>query len=151
MSALVPIVILTIGLDLAARVLVVFLFAVAVIAVNTRAGLRTLDPDWIEMARSFGASERQLWRTIVLPGAVPGIVSGLRLGLGRAFTGMVAVELLLVAVGVGRLILQFQGVFDGGAVYAITGLLVLEAVLLLQGLQWLERRLAPWGYGVTTE
>ena len=103
------------------------------------------------MARSFGASERQLWRTVVLPGALPAVVTGLRLGLGRAFTGMIAVELLLVAVGVGRLILDFQGVFDAGAVYAIVLLLVAEAVLLLRGLTWLERRLTPWAYGVATE
>jgi ABC-type nitrate/sulfonate/bicarbonate transport system permease component len=57
---------------------------------------------------------------------------------------MVSVELLLVAVGVGRLIIGFQGLFDGGAVYALALLLVAEAVLLLQGLRWLEGRIAPW-------
>jgi ABC-type nitrate/sulfonate/bicarbonate transport system permease component len=151
MSALIPIIIMTIGLGLFARALVVLLFAVVVIAVNTRAGLRTLDPAWLEMARSFGASERQLWRSVLLPGALPALVTGLRLGLGRAFTGMVAVELLLVAAGVGRLLLEFQGVFNAGAVYALVLLLVVEAVLLLRGLSWLERRLTPWAYGAVTE
>jgi NitT/TauT family transport system permease protein len=151
MSALIPVIIMAIGLDLFARALVVLLFAVVVIAVNTRAGLRTLDPAWLEMARSFGASERQIWRAVLLPGALPAVVTGLRLGLGRAFTGMVAVELLLVAAGVGRLLLDFQGAFDASAVYALVLLLVVEAVLLLRGLSWLERHLTPWAYGAATE
>jgi NitT/TauT family transport system permease protein len=150
MAALIPVVILAFGLGLLARTLVVILFSIGLIAVSTRAGLRTLDPAWLEMARSFGASERQLWRAVVLPGAVPAIVTGLRLGLARAFTGMVAVELLLVAVGVGRLILAFQGAFDGGAVYALVLLLVGEAVVLLRALRWIERQVAPWAAEVIT-
>ena len=151
MSALIPVVIITLGLDLLARALVVLLFAVVIIAVSTRAGLRTLDPTWIEMVRSFGATERQLWRTVVVPGALPAIMTGLRLGLARAFTGMVAVELMLVAVGVGRLILDFQGAFDAGAVYATIMILVAESVVLLHVLRWLERRLTPWADQVAVE
>jgi NitT/TauT family transport system permease protein len=151
MSALIPIVILALGLKLPARAVVVVLFAVAVVAVNTRTGVRTLQSSWLEMARSFGASERQLWWTIVLPGALPAIMTGLRLGLGRAFTGMIAVELLLVAVGIGRLILEFQGLFDSGAVYSVILFLVVEAVLLLRLLRYAERRLAPWAGLVATE
>jgi NitT/TauT family transport system permease protein len=151
MSALIPVIIMAIGLDLFARMLVVLLFSVVVIAVNVRTGLRTLDPAWLEMARSFGANERQIWRTVLVPGALPAVVTGLRLGLGRAFTGMVAVELLLVAAGVGRLLLEFQGRFDAGAVYALVLLLVVEAVLLLRGLSWVEGRLTPWAYGAATE
>jgi NitT/TauT family transport system permease protein len=151
MSALIPVIIMAVGLDLPARALVVLLFAVVVIAVSTRAGLRTLDPGWVDMVRSFGASERDLWRTVLLPGALPAIMTGLRLGLARAFAGMVAVELLLVAIGVGRLIVNFQGAFDGAAVYATVMVLVVEAVTLLQGLKWLERRLAPWADRIAIE
>jgi NitT/TauT family transport system permease protein len=151
MSALVPVVILSLGLGLVARTAVVVLFAVTVVAVNTRSGVRTLQDGWLEMARSFGASERQLWRTIVLPGALPGIVTGLRLGLGRAFTGMIAVELLLVAVGVGRLIVEFQGNFESGSVYAVVLFLVAEAVVLLRILRRVEQQFAPWAGLVATE
>jgi NitT/TauT family transport system permease protein len=78
-------------------------------------------------------------------------MTGLRLGLGRAFTGMIAVELLLVAVGIGRLILEFQGLFESGAVYAVILFLVVEAVVLLRLLRSFERRLAPWTGLVATE
>jgi NitT/TauT family transport system permease protein len=145
-AALIPVVIMAFGLDLFARSLVVYLFAVALIAVNTRAGLRALDPSWLDMARSFGASERRMWTAIVLPGALPGLVTGLRLGVERAFTGMVSVELLLVAVGLGRLILEFQGAIRGDVVYALVLILVAEAVLLMRALTWVERRFAAWAH-----
>ncbi len=151
MSALIPIVILAIGLGLPARALVVFLFAVVVIVVNTRTGLKTLEPSWIEMARSFGAREHQLWRTVLIPGALPSVFTGYYLGLGRALTGMIAVELLLIAVGIGRLILDFQGLFEAGSTYATIMFVVLEAVILLNSLKWLEHRIAPWAGQVTVE
>lgn len=150
-SALIPIIILAIGLGLQARALVVFLFAFVVIVVNTRTGLRTLDPAWIEMARSFGADERALWRKILIPGALPSLMTGYYLGLGRALTGMIAVELLLIAVGVGRLILDYQAMFESGFVYATIMFVVLEAVILLNLMKWLERRLAPWAGLATLE
>lgn len=151
MSALIPIIILAIGLGLPARALVVFLFAFVVIVVNTRTGLRTVDPAWIEMARSFGADERTLWRKILIPGSLPSLMTGFYLGLGRALTGMIAVELLLIAVGIGRLILDYQGMFEAGFVYATIMFVVLEAVILLNFMKWLERRLAPWAGLATLE
>jgi ABC-type nitrate/sulfonate/bicarbonate transport system permease component len=144
MSALIPIIILATGITLLSRVLVVFSFAFVVIVVNTRAGLRTIDASWVEMARTFGASERQLWQKIFLRGALPALVTGLRLGLTRAVSGMVTVELLLIALGVGRLILDFQGGFDSANLYATILVVVLEAVLLMQAARWLERRVMRW-------
>jgi NitT/TauT family transport system permease protein len=144
MSALIPIIIMATGLGLVSRVLVIFSFAFVVITVNTRAGLRTLDPNWIEMGRSFGATERQLWLKISLRGALPAILTGLRLGLARAVTGMLTVELLLLALGLGRLILDFEGTFESASLYATVLVIVAEAVLLMQVLKQLERRAAPW-------
>ena len=143
-AALIPIVIMAVGLGLPSRVLITFAFAVVVITVNVRAGLRLLEPSWIEMARSFSASERQLWSKVYLPGALPAVLTGLRLGAARAITGMVTVELLLVAVGIGGLILDFQGTFDSAGLYATILVVIAEAVLVLQVLRVLEQRLVPW-------
>lgn len=151
MSALIPIMIMMTGLGILTRVLIVFSFAVVVITVNTRAGLKTLDPNWIEMARSFGASEWLLWRKILLRGALPAIMTGLRLGMARAITGMVFVELLLLALGLGRLILDFQGNFESADLYATVFVIVAEAVILMQVLKWLEQRVAPWAEQVVVE
>lgn len=144
MSALIPIMIMVTGLGIVTRVLIVFSFAFVVVAVNTRAGMRTLDPAWVDMARSFGASEWRLWRSVLLPGTLPAVLSGLRLGMARSITGMIFVELLLLALGIGRLILDFQGNFDSANLYATVFVVVLEAVLLMQLLRWIEQRAAPW-------
>jgi ABC-type nitrate/sulfonate/bicarbonate transport system permease component len=151
MSALIPIIIMATGLGMVSRVLIVFSFAFVVITVNTRAGLRTLDPSWIEMARSFGATEAQMWRKILLRGALPAILTGLRLGLARSVSGMLMVELVLLALGIGRLILDFQGTFESAQLYATVLVIVAEAVLLMQGCKWLERRAAPWSRQVAVE
>lgn len=151
MSALIPIMIMATGLGILTRVLIVFSFVVVVITVNTRAGLRTVDPTWIEMARSFSASEWQLWRKILLRGALPAILTGLRIGLARAVSGMLLVELLLLALGVGRLILDFQGTFESASLYATVLVIVAEAVGLIQLAKWLEHRLTPWTGQVAIE
>jgi NitT/TauT family transport system permease protein len=142
MPAVIPLLVMATGLGLQTRLLVVFLFAVAIIAVHAAAGARGVDPEIVEMARAFGAGRVQLCRRVILPGALPAVLVGLRLGLSRGISGMVAVELLLVAVGVGRLIQRFQGDFDAPAVYAVVLVIVAEAVLLTGALRRVERRLA---------
>jgi ABC-type nitrate/sulfonate/bicarbonate transport system permease component len=144
MSALIPIIIMATGLGILSRVLIVASFAFVVIVVNARAGLRTMDASWIEMARTFGASEFQLWRKILLHGALPAVLTGLRLGLIRAVSGMITVELLLIALGIGRLMLDFQGRFDSANLYATILVIVLEAVFLAQTFKWFEHRATPW-------
>jgi ABC-type nitrate/sulfonate/bicarbonate transport system permease component len=144
MAALIPILLMSLGIGLASRVFLVVVFAIPVIIVNSRAGVRQVDPALIEMARSFGASETEIWRRILLPGALPAVMTGIRLALGRAITGMVIVELLMVSVGIGNLILKFRGFFESGPLYATVILVVGEALILVNAVRWLERRVAPW-------
>jgi NitT/TauT family transport system permease protein len=144
MSAVIPIVIMAAGLGLVSRTIIVFSFAFVTIAVNTRAGVRMVEPDWLEMTRAFGATERQLWLKILLPGALPAILTGLRLGLNRSISGMVTMELLLIAVGVGHLMLDFQGYFEAANLYATVIVVIAEAVILTQLCQMLEQRFTPW-------
>jgi NitT/TauT family transport system permease protein len=99
------------------------------------------------MATSFGAGEREIWRKILLPGSLPAIMTGVRLGLGRGVTGMVIIELLMVAVGIGGLILKFQGQFASDLLYALVILVILEALLLVSAVRFLERKIAPWASG----
>jgi ABC-type nitrate/sulfonate/bicarbonate transport system permease component len=141
MAALIPLIISASGIGLFSRVLVVFVFVFPIVVVNTRAGLRSIDPDWIEMARSFGASEAALWRRVLLPGAAPGVMAGIRLGAGRALSGMIVIELLLVAVGLGKLILEGLGRFRPEISYAAILIVVLEAIVLMGMLRRVENRL----------
>jgi NitT/TauT family transport system permease protein len=126
----------------------VVVFAIPVVIVNSRAGIRSVDRALIEMATSYGAGERQIWREILLPGALPAIMTGVRLGLGRAVTGMVIIELLLVAVGIGSLILSFRGMFMPDMLYGVVVLVVIEALILVSVVRVVERRVAPWSRDV---
>jgi NitT/TauT family transport system permease protein len=150
-APLIPIAITALGLGLAARVAIVFLFTFIFITVNTRAGVRNVDHGLIEMAKSFGANERQIWRRIVIPGAVPAIFAGLRIGLGRAVAGMVIVELLLVASGLGRLLLEFAGRLQADFVFATVLVVIIEALLLLNLMSFAEKRVAPWAHDISVE
>jgi NitT/TauT family transport system permease protein len=148
MAALIPILIMSLGIGLVSRVVLVVVFAIPVVILNSRAGIRSVDPSLIEMSTSYGASERQIWREILLPGALPAIMTGVRLGLGRAITGMVIVELLMVAVGVGSLILFYRGMLEPALLYGVVVLIVLEALILVSIVRLVERRVAPWARDV---
>lgn len=140
----IPLLIMWTGVGLTSRVILVVLMSVAYLVVNTRAGVREVDPQLIEMARSYQASEFKLWTRILVPGALPQIMTGLRLTLGRAIDGMVVVELIMVAVGVGRLILVNQAVFEPERLYAVVVYVLIEAVILSYLARWVERRVTPW-------
>jgi ABC-type nitrate/sulfonate/bicarbonate transport system permease component len=148
MAALIPILVMSLGIGFASRVVLVVVFAIPVVIVNARAGIRSVDASLIEMAASYGAGERQIWREVLLPGALPAIMTGVRLGLGRAVTGMVIIELLMVAVGVGGLILMYRGMFQPDLLYGVVVLIVLEALLLVSIVRLIERWVAPWSRDV---
>jgi NitT/TauT family transport system permease protein len=147
MAAVIPLLVMSLGVRdgaLPSRVILIVLFAVVMIVVNSRAGIRQVDPALIEMARCFGAGEVAIWRRILLPGSVPAIMTGIRLGLGRAITGMVVIELLLIAVGLGNLIQKYDARLDGAKLYALIIIVVFEALILIQVVRWVERKVAPW-------
>jgi ABC-type nitrate/sulfonate/bicarbonate transport system permease component len=140
-SALIPLVFIVAGLGLASRAALVCLFSLPVVVECARDGVRQVDPRLRDMAAAFGATSRQQWRKVLLPGAVPGIMTGARLGLARAVEGMIVVEILLVAVGIGGLLLDFQGRFEAGHVYAVVLVVMAEAVVLTGLGRAIERRL----------
>src|SRR5712691_7534244 len=110
--AFIPFIILWFGLGTNAKVVVVWFQAVMPILINTYAGVQNTDPDLLEAARSFGARRGQLFRFIMLPAALPYIVTGLRLGGAAAMVGTVIAELYTALSGLGYLIAQFGGTFQ---------------------------------------
>lgn len=143
-AMIIPIIIMALGFGVGGRSLIIFIFVLPMIVVNCRTGVRTTPPELAEMGRVFGATERQLWQKVILPGATPSVFVGLRIGIGRAVTGMVIAEWLLAAVGVGALLLQFRGTFQADALFAIIILILIESLLLVHVLRVLERRLVGW-------
>ena len=144
MIALVPIVQVMLGLTLAARIAVVFLFSFIYVTINTMVGVQEVPSEFKEMGRSFGATRSQMLREITIPAAVPAIMAGVRLGLGRAIIGMIIAELSLIGAGIGSLILEYQVRFQPAYVFGIVLLAVLEGVLLMELARRLEARFARW-------
>ncbi|MGW7078155.1 ABC transporter permease [Streptomyces sp. NPDC054866] len=144
MAAVIPLLVMSVGVGLTSRVLLVTVFSVVMVVVNCRTGVRQVDPSLIEMARSFGARERQIWTQILLPGALPAIMTGVRLGVGRAVTGMVIVELLMVSDGLGGLILKYRGLLKAPQLYGTVVIILAEALLLISVARWGERKLTRW-------
>lgn len=143
-AAVIPLIVMAVGLGMVARTLVVFLFVAPIVVVNARAGIRTLPVGVIEMSRVYGIRGVRLWRRVLIPGAMTGIIAGLRLGLGRALTGMVLAELLLINAGIGRIIVERQSRFQAEHVMGVTLAVVIEATVLLRGMEWVERRVLRW-------
>ena len=130
-TAFVPVLILWFGLGVESRIAVVFLFAVFVIVINTMTGVKQVDSVLVEMARSFGAKEREVFLKIMLPAAMPAIMAGIRLGMGRAVLGMVTSELILAVVGFGAMLMTFSASYNSPALFATILTIVLLAVTLL--------------------
>lgn len=142
--ALLPVIVLLFGVGTASKVVIVFLAAVFPILINTAAGLRNVDPQLVRAARSFGAGDGQLFRTVSLPAAVPFVLTGLRLGVGSALIGVVVGELYAANAGIGYLIavggqtLQMAQAFVGIVVIAAAG------IVFMAVLQAIERRFDGW-------
>jgi ABC-type nitrate/sulfonate/bicarbonate transport system permease component len=145
-STLVPVAVILFGIGYPSRILIVFLFGVVEVTLNTAAGVRYVDRELVEMGQSFNATQWRLFRRVILPAASPGIMAGVRIGTGRAVVGMVVVEILLVAVGLGRLILRYQGRFQSADLYAVVLTLILVGILLQVVLRRVERRAFRWKY-----
>jgi NitT/TauT family transport system permease protein len=123
---------------------VVVMYAMFVIIINTASAIQSVPAHLVEMARSYGASERQVLLRVMLPAAAPMIMAGVRLGIGRAVTGMINGEMFIAVVGLGRIVTEAGGRFDGASVLAV--LLVIIAVALggVALVQVVDRRITRW-------
>jgi len=142
--AFLPLIFLWIGLGLWSKVALVFLGAFFPICISTVAGVRTVDPVYIRLARSFQANQRRLFLTIVLPSCVPFILAGLRLGVGRALVGVVVGELFGATAGVGYLISVAGSDFQTDKMFVGVAMLGAFGVLCNEVLVRLERRVEAW-------
>lgn len=142
--AFIPLIILTLGLGIEAKLFVVFLGAVMPIIINTYAGVRQADPDLVEMARSAGASRSRIFRAIVLPGAVPYVLAGLRIGATIGLINTVVAELYTAVTGLGGLLALYGNTFRMAEYVVIVLTLAAIGVVVTEVLRLLELRLTRW-------
>lgn len=126
------------------KIAVVAISAFFLVAISTMAGVQGIDPVYLEAGKNYGANRWQMFRHVIIPGALPIIFSGLRLALGTALIVIVAVEFIRSQTGVGYVIFYYWQILAPPKMYA--GLFVVMAlgVALTYGLQWLERKVMPW-------
>ena len=142
--ALLPLVMIWFGIGLLSKVAIVFLGAVFPILVNTITGMRTLDADFVKVARSFSASDRQMFLTVALPSSVPLLLTGLRLGLGHALVGIVVGEMYGATAGLGFLISVSGARFQTDKVMVGILLIASLGIALTELLRAIERRFERW-------
>ena len=142
--ALVPLLILWLGLGFAVKVAVIFLMALFPICINTWLGVTAVPKTLIEVGKSFVAPDTVILRRIILPATLPYIMAGIRLAVGRAVVGMVIAEFFTTISGLGAVIINSANNFDTATMFVPIIILMLMAI----GLNWLigfvERRVAPW-------
>jgi ABC-type nitrate/sulfonate/bicarbonate transport system permease component len=144
--ALVPILVLWFGIYLKAKIIVVFLFAVFPILINTYQGVRECDKNMLEVARSFRSNEWRVWQDVLLPFALPYIAAGVRLAIGRGLVGMVIAEFYTTISGLGFMITRYANNFEMDKTFVPVIVLMALGVSLTSALKWLERRIAPWSH-----
>jgi NitT/TauT family transport system permease protein len=142
--ALAPLFILWLGIGIWSKVLVVIFLVLFPVTINTEAGLRTTSERLIEMLKSFGASRSQIFFKVSLPSALPFILAGLKLGIGRGLIGVVVAELFGSRAGLGRLISQSADAFNMPELFAGVIVLAVAGIAMTAGFGWLEKRLVPW-------
>jgi sulfonate transport system permease protein len=145
--ALVPLIVLWAGFESTAKIIVLFLFGFFPMAINTYQGVKNVDPRLLEVGRAFRCSERQLWANIVLPGALPFIVTGLRLAVGRGLIGMVLADQYTAISGIGYLIVRTAATYQVDKMFVPIVTLGILGITLTALLHVLERRVAPWTLG----
>ncbi|MEA2622505.1 MAG: NitT/TauT family transport system permease protein [Chloroflexota bacterium] len=145
MAALVPLLLLVLGTSIVTRAVIVFLFSVFMILIGTLNGIKNTDRSLIEMARSFGARESTILSAIAIPSALPLILGGVRVGIGRAVAGAIIAELLTGALsGLGGRIQSFGSTLQMPQVYAIVLGVTLVAWIATEVIFRAEARLGHW-------
>lgn len=142
--ALVPLIILWVGLEFTGKVAILVSVAVFPIIVNTYAGIRDVRGSMLEIGRAYGATDAQIFFKIILPAAIPFIMAGVRLSVGLAIIGIIVAEFFTAISGLGGMIVEYANVFATAKLFVPIIVIALVGVVLTEIVMWAERRLSRW-------
>jgi len=142
--ALTPLLMMWLGLGFSVKVSVVFLFAFFPILINTASGAKNVGAAMVEVARAYLAPPRQILFKVICPAALPFIMAGVRIAVGRALVGMIIAELFTAITGLGAMLSLYGNIFETAKMFVVIVVLAVLGVVLIRATQWLERRLAAW-------
>jgi ABC-type nitrate/sulfonate/bicarbonate transport system permease component len=142
--AFVPVVVVWFGVGTQSKAIMVFLAAVVPIVINTMTGIAQVHESWIRACRAFGASQSQVILKATLPGALPSVMVGVRLAVGRAIVGLIAAEMYVSVRGVGRLIQVYSSSERAAEIFVLVAVVASFGFVLVTVLRRIEGWLAPW-------
>ncbi len=142
--AFIPLIIVVLGLGADAKIFIIYLGALMPILINTYAGVLAVDEELVEMARSAGASRQRIFMSIVLPSAVPFVVTGMRLGATIGLINTVVAELYTAVSGLGGLLAIYGNTFRMAEYFVVVITLAIVGVVVTEALRYAETRLARW-------
>jgi len=142
--AVIPLVILWFGLGDLSKLFIVTILSVFPVLINTAAGVRNVPRTLIDVSTAFAANERQVFVKIILPSAVPYMMTGLRLAIGRAIIGMVVAEFFTAITGLGALIVKYGNRYDTASMFVPILVLMVLGILLTSLVRRAEEHFAPW-------
>ena len=142
--ALTPLLMMWLGLGFGVKVAVVFLFAFFPILINTASGAKNVSAAMVEVARAYLAQPAQILFKVTCPAALPFIMAGVRIAIGRALVGMIVAELFTAITGLGAMLSLYGNIFETAKMFVVIVVLAVLGIGLVRATQWLERRLANW-------
>jgi NitT/TauT family transport system permease protein len=145
--ALAPLVVVFFGVGVAGKAIIIFLLSVFPFIFNVAAGVRTVDRLLINVVRSLGGSEKDLYVKVIVPSVLPYVVAGARIAVGRALVGVLVGEFFAASEGIGYAIARFGDLFALDRMFACIITVMVIAVVLTEGIRWAERTAFPWRTG----
>jgi taurine transport system permease protein len=145
--ALSPLVVIFFGVGVGGKALIIFFLSVFPFVFNACAGVRAVDPLLINVVRSLGGGEWDLYRKVIFPSVLPYIVAASRIAVGRALIGVLVGEFFAASEGIGYAISRFGDIFSLDRMFACILTVMVIAVVLTEGIRWAERAAFPWRNG----
>ena len=142
--ALVPLVLIWFGIGMWSKVFIVFINAFFPVLINTIGGVRAIDDDLLRAARAYCASDRQMFTTIVLPGSVPFILTGVRQAVALGLIGVVVGEMFGGSEGIGYMVNYGGQTFQTDTVFLGVTIIAFSGIVLTTLAEQLERRFSRW-------
>lgn len=132
------------GLARGTLVALIIVYTVFIIVINTKAAVQRVDQSLVEMARSYGANEWDVFFRVVVPAAMPLVFAGVQLGVGRGVKGMINGEMFIALVGLGALSQRFSGRFEAEGALAVVLVVLAVALVINAVIRWLDGRINYW-------
>jgi ABC-type nitrate/sulfonate/bicarbonate transport system permease component len=142
--ALAPLVVVFLGVGVAGKAIIIFLLSVFPFIFNAAAGVRAVDRLLIDVVRSLGGTERDLYLKVIVPSVLPYVIAGSRIAIGRALIGVLVAEFFAASEGIGYAIARFGDLFSLDRMFACIITIMIIAVAFTQGIRWAERSAFPW-------